>query len=66
MVLDWRVHFSHTWREENNCVDWLATFGLSLDYFVVIRLEYPPSDLQRFLFYDIFRACWPRHVQLIV
>jgi hypothetical protein len=50
LALDWRVHFSYTWREENHCVDWLATFAFSLDSFVVTRLEYPPSDLQRFLF----------------
>ena len=66
LTLDWHVQFRHTWREGNCCVDWLATFSLSLDSFDVTRLEYPPSELHRFLFDDISGTCFPRHVQLVV
>ena len=66
LALDWHVQFRHTWREGNRCADWLATFSLSLDSFVVTRLESPPSELHRFLFDDLSGTCFPRHVQLVV
>jgi hypothetical protein len=65
-TLDWHVQFRHTWREGNRCADWLETFSLSLDSFDVTRLEYPPSELHIFLFDDISRTCFPRHVQLVL
>jgi len=58
LALDWHVQFHHTWREGNRCTDWPATFSLSLDSFVVTRLEYPPSELHKFLFDDISETCF--------
>jgi len=66
LALDWHVQFRHTWREGNRCADWLATFSLSLDSFAATRLEYPPSELHKFLFDDISGTCFPKHVQLVV
>ncbi|RHN50339.1 putative ribonuclease H-like domain-containing protein [Medicago truncatula] len=66
LTLDWHVQFHYTWREGKRCADWLTTFILSLDSFVVTRLEYPPSELHSFFFDDISRTCFPRHVQLVI
>jgi hypothetical protein len=62
--LNWQVHLSHTWREGNRSVDWLANFSYSLSSFRVHFIESPPRELQRLLFDDISGACMPRNVRV--
>jgi hypothetical protein len=59
---NWQVKLSHTWRERNRSADWLANFSYSLSSFNVRYIESSPRKLQSFLFYDIFRACFPKNI----
>jgi hypothetical protein len=48
LQLNWQVHLSHTWREGNRSVDWLANFNYTLSSFSVHFLESPPRKLRIF------------------
>jgi hypothetical protein len=61
LQLNWQVHLSHTWREGNRSVDWLANFNYTLSSFSVHFLESLPRELQSLIFEDIFGACMPRN-----
>jgi len=63
---NWKIQVHHTLREGNRSVDWLANFSLTMDSWNLILLETPSTELNSLLFDDIFGACMPRNVRLIM
>ena len=63
---NWWIQVHHTLREGNISADWLANFSLTMNSWNFILLETSPSELNRLLFDDIFGACMPKNIHLIV
>ncbi|MCI12539.1 ribonuclease H protein [Trifolium medium] len=59
LKLDWDISLSHTLREGNACVDFLAKLGLTNDTKLTVW-EAPPNDMKELLSSYTLRVAYPR------
>jgi len=59
---EWHTQVIQSWHEGNICDDWLANFSLFFNFWNLLVLESPPTELQNHMFDDIYRACMPRNM----
>lgn len=56
---DWQVQLTHTYREENQCADYLAKMGATLDKTLTV-LQHPPVGMESLLLADALGVSFPR------
>lgn len=62
LACNWETKITDTWREGNNCADWLASHSLLNTTLDTITLEDPPRGITSLIFTDLAGAHVPRNI----
>jgi hypothetical protein len=66
MTLNWHVQFHVTWREDNWCADWFASYSIYKVSLVCSNVEVSSSELHKLLFDDFSGTCMTRNIRLLL